>query len=149
MKSERQETILKLIAKYPVETQEDLIARLEEAGFHCTQSTVSRDIRQLHLVKELSGGAYRYAESKTKTELDSVGRLQRILQECCTSCDFAQNLVVLKTMPGLASGAGAALDAKNDAEIVGCVCGNDTVLIVTRSEDAAQKLSHEINLICK
>ena len=149
MKGKRQEAILNIIAKYPIETQEDLIARLAAEGFRCTQSTVSRDIRQLRLVKELSGGAYRYAESKAKAALDSSDRLERILHECCTGCDCAQNLVVLKTMPGLAGGAGAALDAKGSAEIVGCVCGNDTVLIVMRTEAAARKLAHEINLICK
>ena len=147
MKGKRQDAILKLIAEYPVETQEELIARLEAEGFHCTQSTVSRDIRQLHLVKELSGGVYRYTEPKKMSAPSD--RLELILHECCTSCDSAQNLVVLKTMPGLANGAGAAIDARGGADVVGCVCGNDTVLIVTRSDAAARRLSHEINLICK
>ncbi|MBE6909285.1 MAG: arginine repressor [Ruminococcaceae bacterium] len=149
MKNKRQEMILDIIARYPVETQEELIAKLRENGFSCTQSTISRDIKQLHLVKELSDGAYRYAVSKTKAELDSSDRLQRILHECCTGCDYAQNLVVLKTMPGLASAAGAALDAKIDPLMLGCVCGDDTVVIIMRTESAAQDLYLEIQQICK
>ena len=149
MKNKRQEKILEIIASCPVETQDELIEKLHESGFPCTQATVSRDIKQLCLVKELIGGAYRYTALGNAEEIDSAGRLQRILHECCTGCDCAHNLVVLKTMPGLAGGAGAALDAKGSAEIVGCVCGNDTVLIVMRTEAAARKLAHEINLICK
>lgn len=149
MKNRRQEKILEIIANCPVETQEELIEKLRESGISCTQSTVSRDIKQLHLVKELSGGAYRYTVSKTKAALDSSDRLQRILHECCTRCDYAQNLVVLKTMPGLASAAGAALDAATDPQMLGCVCGDDTLVVVMRSEQAAQALHQRIDQICK
>ncbi len=149
MKNRRQEKILEIITRYPVETQEELIEKLRESGIECTQSTVSRDIKQLHLVKELSGGAYRYAVSKAKAELDSSDRLQRILHECCTGCDYAQNLIVLKTMPGLGSAAGAALDASANPLMLGCVCGDDTVLIVMRNEASAQELFLEIEQICK
>ena len=107
MKSKRQEKILELIAQYAIETQEELLERLSECGIPSTQATVSRDIKQLHLYKEpCGGGRYRYASSARSTGCDFNDRLQRILRECSLSVDCAQNLVVLKTMPGLASAAG-------------------------------------------
>ena len=106
MKSKRQEKILELIAQYAIETQEELLERLSECGIPSTQATVSRDIKQLHLYKEpCGGGRYRYASSARSTGCDFNDRLQRILRECSLSVDYAQNLVVLKTMPGLASAA--------------------------------------------
>ena len=115
MKSKRQEKILELIAQYAIETQEELLERLSECGIPSTQATVSRDIKQLHLYKEpCGGGRYRYASSARSTGCDFNDRLQRILRECSLSVDYAQNLVVLKTMPGLASAAGAAFDAMDD-----------------------------------
>ena len=131
MKSKRQEKILELIAQYAIETQEELLERLSECGIPSTQATVSRDIKQLHLYKEpCGGGRYRYASSARSTGCDFNDRLQRILRECSLSVDYAQNLVVLKTMPGLASAAGAAFDAMDDLPaMIGCVCGDDTVLV--------------------
>lgn len=149
MKNKRQEKILEIIASCPVETQDELIEKLHESGFPCTQATVSRDIKQLCLVKELIGGAYRYTALGNAEEIDSAGRLQRILHECCTSCACVQNLIVLKTMSGLASAAGAALDAASGPQMVGCVCGDDTVLIVMRTEQAARELQQKIDRICK
>ncbi len=149
MKNKRQELILDIIAHSSVETQEELLEKLTERGVHCTQSTISRDIKDLHLVKELSGGAYRYAVSKRSAEAASSDRLQRILHECCTGCDYAQNIVVVKTMPGLANAVGAALDTKDTVDLVGCVCGDDTALFVMRSEAAAAHLRDEIDQLCK
>ncbi len=149
MKSARQEAILDIIGQYPVDTQEELLERLTERGIRCTQSTISRDIKELHLIKELSGGAYRYAVSARSADAAATDRLQRILRECCTGCDYAQNLVVVKTMPGLANAVGAALDTKETPDLVGCVCGDDTALFVMRTESAAAKLRDEIDLLCK
>ena len=145
MKSKRQEKILELIAQYAIETQEELLERLSECGIPSTQATVSRDIKQLHLYKEpCGGGRYRYASSARSTGCDFNDRLQRILRECSLSVDCAQNLVVLKTMPGLASAAGAAFDA-----MIGCVCGDDTVLVVMRDEASAQSFCEELSGLCK
>ena len=149
MKNKRQEAILEIITHSPVDTQEELLEKLTERGIRCTQSTISRDIKELHLVKELSGGTYRYTVSKLNAELISSDRLQRILHECCIGCDYAQNLVVLKTMPGLANAAGAALDTRGNTEMLGCVSGDDTAMIVMRSEAAAARLCAEINQLCK
>ena len=164
MKSKRQEKILELIAQYAIETQEELLERLSECGIPSTQATVSRDIKQLHLYKEpCGGGRYRYASSARSTGCDFNDRLQRILRECSLSVDYAQNLVVLKTMPGLASAAGAAFDAMDDLRqgirlrayaqtdpvMIGCVCGDDTVLVVMRDEASAQSFCEELSGLCK
>ncbi len=110
MKSKRQEKILELIAQYAIETQEELLERLSECGIPSTQATVSRDIKQLHLYKEpCGGGRYRYASSARSTGCDFNDRLQRILRECSLSVDYAQNLVVLKTMPGPCQRGGRGL----------------------------------------
>lgn len=151
MKSKRQEKILELIAEYAIETQEELIRRLAACGIAGTQATVSRDIKQLHLYKEpCGGGRYRYAASARSKGFDFTERLQRILHECSLSVDCAKNLVVLKTLPGLASAAGAAFDAMEDVPaMVGCVCGDDTVLVVMRDEDAARAFCAGLRELCK
>ena len=151
MKSKRQEKILELIAQYAIETQEELLERLSECGIPSTQATVSRDIKQLHLYKEpCGGGRYRYASSARSTGCDFNDRLQRILRECSLSVDYAQNLVVLKTMPGLASAAGAAFDAMDDLPaMIGCVCGDDTVLVVLRDEQSAAEFCTELTAMIK
>ena len=151
MKSKRQEKILELIADHSVQTQEQLLTELNEAGFSTTQATISRDIKQLHLYKEpCGGGRYRYASSARSTGCDFNDRLQRILRECSLSVDYAQNLVVLKTMPGLASAAGAAFDAMDNLPtMIGCVCGDDTVLVVMRDEASAQSFCEELSGLCK
>ncbi len=151
MKSRRQEKILELIAQYSIETQEELIVRLAGCGIASTQATVSRDIKQLHLYKEPCGdGRYRYAAAGRSAGYDFFDRLQRILRECSLKADYTRNLVVLKTMPGLASAAGAAFDAMDGiSEMLGCVCGDDTVLIVMRDEASAASLCGELRSYCK
>ena len=151
MKNDRQTAVLQIIEETAVETQEQLMQLLAERGFACTQATVSRDIKQLHLYKEpCGGGRYRYASSARSTGCEFNDRLQRILRECSLSVDCAQNLVVLKTMPGLASAAGAAFDAMDDLPaMIGCVCGDDTVLVVMRDEASAQSFCEELSGLCK
>ena len=106
MKSKRQEAILRIISEHDVETQDQLLHELKCCGIPSTQATISRDIKELHLVKELAGnGTYRYAISGHKTALNFAGRLRTIFREGVTSFDYAQNIVVVKTMPGLASAA--------------------------------------------
>ena len=145
MKSKRQEKILELIAQYAIETQEELLERLSECGIPSTQATVSRDIKQLHLYKEpCGGGRYRYASSARSTGCDFNDRLQRILRECSLSVDYAQNLVILKTMPGLANGAAAAIDKLNIPEMLGTLAGDDTCFVVLKDTQAAAELCAEI-----
>ncbi len=145
MKNDRQEMILAIIAAEPIETQEQLIARLRERGVASTQATISRDIKELHLVKEPAGGGrYRYAVSAQKTKLNFADRLQTILRESIVGVDYAQNIVVLKTMPGLAGAAGAAFDGMDIPRMVGSIAGDDTVMIVMRDTAGAAELCAEI-----
>ena len=131
MKSKRQEKILELIADHSVQTQEQLLAELNEAGFSTTQATISRDIKQLHLVKEPSGqGRYRYAVSVQKTKLNFADKLRTIFRESVVSVDAAQNMVVLRTINGMAQGAAFALDNMEDTDIVGTLAGDDTIFMV-------------------
>ena len=106
MKSKRQEKILELIADHSVQTQEQLLAELNEAGFSTTQATISRDIKQLRIIKELGpNGVYRYATAPKPAEHTFSAKLNLIFRQCITSVDYAQNMIVIKTMPGLANGA--------------------------------------------
>ena len=145
MKNERQEKILAIIAASAIETQEQLIDSLRQEVISCTQATISRDIKQLHLIKEPTGnGTYRYAVSAQKVKLNLADRLQTILRESIISVDCAQNLVLIKTMPGLGPAAGAAFDGMDVSSKVGTVAGDDTVLIVMRENESAAELCGEI-----
>lgn len=146
MKNDRQEMILAIIAEETIETQEQLIECLRRRGISSTQATISRDIKQLHLIKEPTGGGqYRYAVSTHKTRLNFADRLQTILRESIVGVDCAQNLVVLKTMPGLAGAAGAAFDGMEIAQMVGSIAGDDTVLVIMRDADSAAEFCVEMN----
>ena len=145
MKNDRQTILLEIIEQEAVETQEQLLRLLAERGVKCTQATVSRDIKQLHLVKEPTGqGRYRYAVSVQKTKLNFAEKLRTIFRECVLSVEAAQNLVVLKTIEGMAQGAAFALDNMADTDIVGTLAGDDTVLIVMRENESAAELCEEI-----
>ncbi len=145
MKNDRQTMILEIISNEAIETQEQLLNRLQTRGIRCTQATISRDIKQLHLIKEPVGqGAYKYAVSDNRTKLNVAAKLRTIFRECIVSIDYAQNIVVVKTMPGLANGACSALDNMNMNDIVGSLAGDDTALLVMRNNEAAELLCQEI-----
>lgn len=140
MKKQRQTMILELVQSLSLETQEQLLHALHERGFHCTQATISRDIRELHLVKELtSSGSYRYAVSQQDRQSDLSERLRTIFREGVTSFDCAQNIVVLKTMPGLANAAAAALDSMDLPDMVGSLAGDDTAILIMRTNQDAER----------
>ena len=133
MKNDRQEKLLQIISEETIETQEQLLQRLEARGIRSTQATISRDIKQLHLIKEPTGfGTYRYAVSTHRTRLNFAEKLRNIFRECVLSVDHAQNIAVLKTMSGLAAAAASALDGMENEEIVGCIAGDDTVIGAAR-----------------
>ena len=144
MKNDRQAMILEIIAQENIETQEQLLTRLQARGFRCTQASISRDIKQLHLMKEPMGqGVYKYAVSGNRTTLNVAAKLRTIFRECIVSIDYAQNIVVVKTMPGLANGACSALDNMDMNDIVGSLAGDDTALLVMRNTEAAELLCQE------
>jgi transcriptional regulator of arginine metabolism len=145
MKTQRQAKILELIEHRDIETQEQLQQALQAQGFPCTQATISRDIKELRIVKELGhGGAYRYALSHKETTGTFSTRLNTIFRECVTSYDHAQNMVVIKTLPGLASAACSAIDAMELPGTVGTLAGDDTGLIIMRDNAAAAAFCAEI-----
>ena len=150
MKSQRQAKIMEIISNRNVETQEQLLAALQEEGFRGTQATISRDIKELRIVKELTSlGTYRYTISSSDLGSSFSARLNTIFRECVFSFDYAQNIIVVRTLPGLASAAGSAIDAMNLNMIVGTLAGDDTVMIVMRDTNAAATLCGEIKSLLK
>ena len=145
LKSQRQAKILEIISTTNVETQEQLLQELEEAGFRSTQATISRDIKELRVVKELTSlGTYRYTTSAKELPATFSNRLNTIFRECVTGYDYAQNLVVIHTLPGLANAAASAIDAMNMSVVLGSLAGDDTVMIVMRDTNAAAQFCGEI-----
>ena len=145
MKNDRQNHLLQIISEESIETQEQLLERLQSRGIKSTQATISRDIKELHLIKEPAGqGRYRYAVSTHRTKLNFADRLRTIFRESITSIDFAQNIVVLKTMPGLASAACSALDNMNIAYMVGSLAGDDTAFLLMKDTESAAAFCEEI-----
>ena len=149
MKSQRQAKIMEIISNQNVETQEQLQAALQKEGFRCTQATISRDIKEMRIVKELTSfGTYRYTTSANEMTGSFSSRLNTIFKECVIGYDYAQNIIVIRTLPGLASAAGSAIDSMNMSLVVGSLAGDDTVMIVMRDSNAAAAFCGEIkNLI--
>ena len=145
MKNDRQAILLEIIEQEAVETQEQLLRLLAERGVKCTQATVSRDIKQLHLLKVPDGqGNYRYAASEQKTKLNFEDKLRTIFRECVLTVENAQNLAVLKTMNGMANAAAFALDNMQDTDIVGTLAGDDTVLLVFHDSGHAADFCEQV-----
>ena len=140
MKNDRQAMILEIISQENIETQEQLLGRLCQRGIRCTQATISRDIKQMHLIKEPMGqGMYRYAVSGNRSKVNFAEKLRTIFRESINSVDSAQNIVVIKTMPGLASAACAAMDSMDFSVVVGSLAGDDTAFIVMRDTASAEE----------
>ena len=135
MKIQRHAKIVELINQYDIDTQEELARRLNQAGFRVTQATVSRDIRELRLTKvAVDGGKQKYVVMNTpSSELDE--KYLRILRDGFVSMDMAQNILVIRTVSGMAMAVAAAMDALNWKEIAGCIAGDDTIMCAIRSVD--------------
>lgn len=144
MKRERHEKILEILKKHDVETQEELISRLREAGFETTQATVSRDIRELRLTKATGeGGRYKYVVNKSKNE-DPGDIYSHTLQRSIKHADHTMNMVVVHTFSGMAQAVAAGIDAHDSEEILGCVAGDDTILIILKDERSAEDYYEKI-----
>lgn len=145
MKTQRQEKIMEIITTRDIETQEQLLSALQESGFYSTQATISRDIRELHIVKELTRfGTYRYTTNVKEVGSTFSGRLNTIFKECITGFDYSQNIVVIRTIPGLAGAAASAVDTMAMSFVLGTIAGDDTVFIVMRDSNAAAAFCSEI-----
>lgn len=151
MKFQRQAKILDLIDRFEIETQEDLTAHLRALGYNTTQATISRDIKELRLIKTLSSetGKYKYTSSNAEAADSFTTRLRNIFRECVTDIDAAQNMVVIKTLPGLGQAAAMAIDAMRAPDVVGTLGGDDTVFAVMRDNDSAQKFCKQARDILK
>ncbi len=148
MKPDRQSMISQIIAEQDIETQGQLLKALSERGVKSTQATLSRDLRDMRLVKELGpNGNYRYVEPAKNNSDDYEQRLKKILRECVISYDYAQNLLIIKTLPGLASAACSAFDSMNINGLVGTLAGDDTAFLALRDNAAAMDLYHRIEQI--
>ena len=136
---------MEIISTTNVETQEQLLQELQEAGFTSTQATISRDIKELRIVKELTSfGTYRYTTAAKEVPNTFSTRLNTIFRECVTNFDYAQNIIVIHTLPGLANAAASAVDAMNMSMVLGTLAGDDTVFIVMRDTNAAAAFCGEI-----
>ncbi len=146
MKKGRQEKILELITKYEIETQDDLMDMLMIEGYKVTQATVSRDIRDLDLVKVATpGGTYKYVVSHmSKGITGGVSLLRNPIVETVISITCAQNIIVIKTTPGMAQAVATFIDRMPDNNILGCVAGDDTIIIVTMNNDTATEVSQKL-----
>ena len=145
MKSQRQAKIMEIISTRNVETQEQLLDALKQEGFNGTQATISRDIKELRIVKELTNlGTYRYTTTNGEISGSFSARLNTIFRECVIGFDYAQNIIVIRTLPGLGSAAGAAIDAMNMSAVVGSLAGDDTVMVVMRDNNTAAAFCGEI-----
>ena len=145
MKKNRQEKMLELISRYEIDTQDELISLLREHGYDVTQATVSRDIRELKIAKLTTGkGTYRYVLPKQQPETGSGMKFSSTLIDSIISVDHACNIVVLKTYSGLAQAVAVGIDGMNMHQVLGCVAGDDTIMIVSRDENCATVIADRI-----
>ncbi len=147
MKKNRQEKIVELVQQYEIETQEELVDRLQSEGYNVTQATVSRDIRALKLSKfPGTNGRQKYVlYHRHDAELDT--KYSRVLKDGCMSMEVASSLLVMKTVSGMAMAVAAAIDAQKFPEVVGCIAGDDTIMIAIRDAEDADNLRQRINQI--
>lgn len=149
MKSGRQEKIISLVERFEIETQEELIGLLEREGYRVTQATVSRDIKELKLSKVPTGrGTYKYTMPKQEDGSGSI-KFNSALIESIKKVDYSGNIIVLSTYPGLANAVAAGLDTIETTEILGCVAGDDTIIVVTRGIESSKSLSESIKTLLK
>lgn len=149
MKIDRHSKILEILGKYEVETQEDLTNYLRESGINVTQATVSRDIREMKLVKVMTkNGKYKYASyDNSGSNLDD--RIVNVFREAVLTVDYAGNFVCLHTITGMAMAAGVAIDSLKLTEIIGTVAGDDTIFILVRDEEKAIDLAKKFKNLLK
>ena len=147
MKSLRQNAIVEIIKRNNIETQEELLAKLEKIGYKITQATVSRDIKEMKLVKITTDGvSYKYALPKDEAP-DYSSKFRMILKETVVEVDHAGHIIVLKTMSGMGSAAAAAIDGIGWHEIVGTLAGDDTIFVLMRNEEKAAEYAENFRQV--
>lgn len=147
MKNSRHTRILEIIADHVIETQDDLIEKLKESGYPVTQATVSRDIKQLGLIKTATkDGGYKYTVARNENS-GNENKLKTLMRETVVNAQEAQNIIVVKTFPGMANAAAAALDALAEETVVGSIAGDDTIFIVVHTNEEATEFTSYIREI--
>ena len=149
MKSERQNKIIELIRKKNIETQEELADALNQAGYNVTQATVSRDIRELNLTKTSVDGKHQKYVIYQSADINLADKYVNVMRDGFISMSVAQNLLVIKTVPGMASAVCAALDAMDLEEVVGSIAGDDTIMVATSSKEDATSLKERLHIVVK
>ena len=149
MKSERQNRIMELVSQFEIETQEDMMARLRAEGYTVTQATVSRDLKELKLTKALTArGTYRYCVAHGRPHVGTV-RLNNAMADSILQVEYSLNNVVIKTYPGMAQAVASAVDALNMHSILGCVAGDDTIIVVARDAESSEEISRKLRELMK
>ncbi len=149
MKSKRQNKILELIESHEIETQEELVGMLNEANFQVTQATISRDIKDLQLIKvQTSSGNYKYAVT-ADVKSGNMDVLLRIFRDTCVSIDCAMNLIVIKTLTGSASAAAEVIDGMHIPGVLGTIAGDNTIFLAADSEQTANDVRNQFAKIVK
>jgi transcriptional regulator of arginine metabolism len=144
-KGQRHIKIREIITNHEIETQDELVDMLKQAGFNVTQATVSRDIKELHLVKvPMANGRYKYSLPVDQQRFNPLQKLKRALMDAFVKIDGAGHLLVMKTLPGNAHAIGALLDNLDWDEIVGTICGDDTCLIICRTPEDTETISKRL-----
>lgn len=149
MKSERQNKIIELIRKNNIETQEELADALNQAGYNVTQATVSRDIRELNLTKTSVDGKHQKYVIYQSADINLADKYVNVMRDGFISMSVAQNLLVIKTVPGMASAVCATLDAMDLEEVVGSIAGDDTIMVATSSKEDATSLKERLHIVVK
>lgn len=151
MKQKRQMAILDLIEKEEISTQEDLTEKLKQMGFKVTQATISRDIKELKLIKvhsDKKGNKYSHVSNEiSKNNTNSSAKLYTIISEAVSSIDYANNIVIIRTIQGMAQGVAFAIDNLHQEGVMGTIAGDDTIMLVTKTEENAKKLVSRIKSI--
>jgi transcriptional regulator of arginine metabolism len=143
-KGQRHIKIRDIITNNEVETQDDLVEQLRQAGFNVTQATVSRDIKELHLVKvPMLDGRYKYSLPADQ-RFNPLQKLKRALMDSFVNIDLSENLIVMKTLPGNANSIGALIDNLDWPEIMGTICGDDTILIICKNKEESSGVTERL-----
>lgn len=140
MKQRRQAKIIEIVENNDIETQDELLTKLTEAGFNTTQATISRDIRDINLTKvSVAGGRQKYSLGKSAGR-ESINSYKQVLSTCILSMEAAENLIVIKTVSGMAMAVGAALDNLSINGLMGCIAGDDTLFLAVRSRELVKSV---------
>lgn len=140
MKGRRHRRILDVIQNEVIETQDELAEALRRQGIMVTQATVSRDIKELRLVKVLDNGRYRYALPQDQVLAHNEERMRKMFRDAVTNLEYSENLIVVKTLPGTASAVASTIDTARKKEIIGTVAGDDTILIIVKPKEAVENI---------